>query len=103
MPFGMSSYRFLVPASILFDDPQTKRFVENGDLEIWKGGYKKLVIYPCRGGQILNCAALLDDNTIDETKSTFGRPQSSCITVANTSGMNSEKRSRLEGRYVGAI
>ncbi|KAH0606848.1 uncharacterized protein H6S33_003682 [Morchella sextelata] len=67
-PFGLSSYRFLIPADILYADPQTRRFIETGEFELWSGGNNKLVLYPCRDGNVLNCAFLITDDNPQENK-----------------------------------
>ncbi|KAH8150016.1 uncharacterized protein LAJ45_05702 [Morchella importuna] len=67
-PFGLSTYRFLIPADVLYADPQTRRFIETGEFELWSGGNNKLVLYPCRSGTVLNCAFLITDENPHENK-----------------------------------
>ena len=56
-PFGSgkSAFRFLVPRQIAAEDPVTKRFVETrGELTIWYGKNRRIIMYPTSENSILN-------------------------------------------------
>ncbi|PWY88262.1 FAD/NAD(P)-binding domain-containing protein [Aspergillus heteromorphus CBS 117.55] len=58
-PSGASVTQFLVPISKIRANPKTKDLVfREGELQIWKGEYRKLVIYPCRNNTGLDFVCL---------------------------------------------
>ncbi|KAF2170581.1 hypothetical protein M409DRAFT_64267 [Zasmidium cellare ATCC 36951] len=61
MPFdsGKSAYRILVPTSKLAANPLTARYVSKPGYEVmWTKGSKKIVMYPCKGGSLMNFVIL---------------------------------------------
>lgn len=52
---GKSAFRFLVPRQAALDDPETERFAKiNGQLIIWYGSDRRVVMYPCEENQQFN-------------------------------------------------
>lgn len=49
MPTGHSTFRFLIPADAILEDPETRDFTkEEGMMKIFIGEGKRIVWYPCR-------------------------------------------------------
>ncbi|KAK4496943.1 hypothetical protein PRZ48_011392 [Zasmidium cellare] len=56
---GKSAYRFLVPTSQLAANPVTAQYVSKPGHEVmWTKGSKKIVMYPCKGGSLMNFVVL---------------------------------------------
>ncbi|KAJ4129654.1 hypothetical protein NW754_003936 [Fusarium falciforme] len=52
---GKSAFRFLVPRQAALDDPETERFAKtNGQLIIWYGSDRRVVMYPCEDNKQFN-------------------------------------------------
>lgn len=52
---GKSAFRFLVPRKAALEDPQTAKFAERyGELIIWYGADRRVVMYPCANNELLN-------------------------------------------------
>ncbi|KAI0403454.1 hypothetical protein F4802DRAFT_599052 [Xylaria palmicola] len=52
---GKSAFRFLVPRQKALEDPKTKPFAErDGELIIWYGNDRRVVMYPCDDNRQLN-------------------------------------------------
>lgn len=52
---GKSAFRFLVPRQLAAEDPITKGFVEHpGNLLIWYGSDRRIVMYPTSNNSLLN-------------------------------------------------
>ncbi|EEU34458.1 uncharacterized protein NECHADRAFT_44489 [Fusarium vanettenii 77-13-4] len=52
---GKSAFRFLVPRQAALDDPETERFAKiNGQLIIWYGPDRRVVMYPCEDNSQFN-------------------------------------------------
>ncbi|KAM0259176.1 hypothetical protein ACHAPA_010852 [Fusarium lateritium] len=52
---GKSAFRFLVPRQAAFDDPETAQFAHtNGQLVIWYGSDRRVVMYPCDDNKMFN-------------------------------------------------
>lgn len=52
---GKSAFRFLVPRKAALDDPKTAKFAEtHGELIIWYGTDRRVVMYPCDNNELLN-------------------------------------------------
>ncbi|KAH7146508.1 hypothetical protein EDB81DRAFT_842612 [Dactylonectria macrodidyma] len=70
-PSGGSAFRFLVPISKVKADPETAPLVDRpGELQLWEGKNRRLVIYPCRHNTELNFVCLHPDS--DSQGSTEG-------------------------------
>jgi 2-polyprenyl-6-methoxyphenol hydroxylase-like FAD-dependent oxidoreductase len=61
-PFGSgkSAFRFLIPWQTLADDPLTKDYVvgRQNKLSMWYGNDRRLVMYPCSFGTLMNFVAI---------------------------------------------
>lgn len=52
---GKSAFRFLIPRKTALDDPVTRKFAErHGELIIWYGKDRRVVMYPCQHNELLN-------------------------------------------------
>ena len=52
---GKSAFRFLISRKAALDDPTTRRFAErDGELIIWYGSDRRVVMYPTSHNQLLN-------------------------------------------------
>ncbi|KAF5657668.1 salicylate hydroxylase [Fusarium heterosporum] len=52
---GKSAFRFLVPRQAALDDPETAQFAQNnGQLIIWYGSDRRVVMYPCDDNKMFN-------------------------------------------------
>lgn len=61
-PSGGSAFRFLVDMSKVKADPVTAALVPRpGELQLWEGTHRRLVIYPCRNNTELNFVCLHPD------------------------------------------
>ncbi|KAL4972869.1 hypothetical protein BDW66DRAFT_143355 [Aspergillus desertorum] len=81
---GQSCFRCLVPVSKLRLNPLTAPFLEKIGLDathIFAGSDRRLVMYPCRGGTLLNVAAIHPSDAIARTDST------SCLDSGNLGDM----------------
>lgn len=68
-PFGLAGYRFLIPTSVLLEDPQTARFAKNsGELQFWSTEHKRIITYACRDGKLMNCAIIVNDEVSEQKK-----------------------------------
>lgn len=62
-PSGGSAFRFLIPISQAKVNPSTAHLVEReGELQLWEGKHRRLVIYPCRNNTELNFVCLHPDS-----------------------------------------
>jgi hypothetical protein len=68
-PSGKSAFRFLVPRKLAFEDPATKKFVETqGELVIWYGNDRRIVMYPTSENSVLNFVCVHPEaDTADES------------------------------------
>lgn len=56
---GESAYRFLIPTSKLAADPLTAQYVSKpGYMVMWTKHSKKIVMYPCKSGSMMNFVAI---------------------------------------------
>lgn len=54
-PSGKSAFRFLVSRQSALDDPRTAKFAQlSGELIIWFGPDRRVVMYPCSDNKMLN-------------------------------------------------
>ncbi|KAM0558078.1 hypothetical protein ACHAPJ_005245 [Fusarium lateritium] len=52
---GKNAFRFLVPRQAALDDPETAQFAQtNGQLIIWYGADRRVVMYPCDDNKMFN-------------------------------------------------
>ncbi len=52
---GKSAFRFLISRQKALEDPKTKKLAEkNGELIIWYGTDRRVVMYPCQNNELLN-------------------------------------------------
>ncbi|KDN69152.1 putative FAD dependent oxidoreductase [Colletotrichum sublineola] len=53
-------YRFLIPMEDVLSDPTTSELLDGaaGGVRMFLGGGKRIVTYPCRDGEVLNCIAI---------------------------------------------
>lgn len=66
---GHACYRWLMPASLLSDDPVTKSFLDQpGHFVQITGSDRRIVLYPCSGGQLVNCVAFAPREEVGEIK-----------------------------------
>lgn len=66
---GHACYRWLTPASVLENDPVTRTFLEKpGHFVQISGSDRRIVLYPCSGGQLVNCVAFAPRNEVGEIK-----------------------------------
>lgn len=79
-PFGSgkSAFRFLINRTVALEDPTTRVFAEKpGDLHIWYGTDRRVVMYPTNNNELLNFVCIHpeheseagEDWTTDSTKS----------------------------------
>lgn len=58
-PSGKSAFRFLVPRKLALEDPVTAPFAKrNGELIIWYGEDRRVVMYPCDSNRLLNLVCI---------------------------------------------
>ncbi|KAI7773775.1 hypothetical protein LA080_009894 [Diaporthe eres] len=66
---GHACYRWLTPASRLADDPVTRTFLDRpGHFVQITGSDRRIVLYPCSGGQLVNCVAFAPREEVGEIK-----------------------------------
>jgi hypothetical protein len=54
-PSGKSAFRFLVPREVALSDPLTAQFAQrHGQLVIWYGRDRRVIMYPCDSNRQLN-------------------------------------------------
>ncbi|KAK0127672.1 hypothetical protein ONS96_007191 [Cadophora gregata f. sp. sojae] len=59
---GSSAFRFLIPVEKIKSDPKTAHFVQRpGELQLWYGEDRRIVVYPCKNNTQLNFVALHPD------------------------------------------
>ncbi|CEL03661.1 hypothetical protein ASPCAL04811 [Aspergillus calidoustus] len=68
-PSGGSAFRFLIPISKVEENPETRQLLARpGELQLWDGTYRRLVIYPCRNNTELNFVCLHPDKESEGSK-----------------------------------
>lgn len=83
--FGLAGYRFMIPTSVLLEDPQTARFAKNsGELQLWGTEDNKIILYACRDGKLMNCATVVVDETSGHKKGIHPVSVPTAGVVANT-------------------
>ncbi|KAI3395934.1 hypothetical protein diail_645 [Diaporthe ilicicola] len=66
---GHACYRWLMPASLLADDPMTGTFVDQpGHFVQITGSDRRIVFYPCGGGEVINGVAFAPREEVGEIK-----------------------------------
>ncbi|RAL03650.1 putative salicylate hydroxylase [Aspergillus ibericus CBS 121593] len=58
---GQNCFRFLIPTSKMRSNPLTASLLDkmgSGGVHVFASGDRRLVIYPCRHGELLNCAGI---------------------------------------------
>ncbi|KAJ0114666.1 salicylate hydroxylase [Diaporthe amygdali] len=66
---GHTCYRWLMPASLLADNPVTKTFLDlPGHFVQITGSDRRIVFYPCAGGEVINCVAFAPREEVGEIK-----------------------------------
>ncbi|CAG8201422.1 unnamed protein product [Penicillium salamii] len=67
---GQSCFRFLVPIEKMQENPLTSSMLEriglNG-VHVFASEDRRLVVYPCRGGRLLNCAGIYPPTSAEES------------------------------------
>lgn len=62
-PSGYCAFRFLIPRTTVLEVPEFKNYTEkNGDIQIWLGEDRRIVIYPCRDNTLLNFVCIHPDS-----------------------------------------
>ncbi|KAI1616482.1 hypothetical protein EDD37DRAFT_618243 [Exophiala viscosa] len=62
-PSGKSAFRFLIDRQAALDDPATKKFAEKaGELIIWYGTDRRIVMYPTSDNKLLNFVCIHPEN-----------------------------------------
>ena len=52
---GKAAFRFLIPRKAALADPETAKLCsQDGELAIWYGSDRRVVMYPCDGNELLN-------------------------------------------------
>lgn len=65
-PSGKSAFRFLIDRQAALDDPATAKFAEHdGNLSIWYGRDRRVVMYPCSNNTKLNFVCI---HPVEETQ-----------------------------------
>ena len=67
---GQSCFRFLVPIKKMQRNPLTSSLLKKVGMDgvhVFTTQDRRLVIYPCRGGQLLNCAGFFPPSSVEET------------------------------------
>lgn len=76
---GHACYRWLTPASRLADNPVTKTFLDKpGHFVQITGSDRRIVLYPCSGGQLVNCVAFAPREEVGEIKKGEKTPRHYC-------------------------
>ncbi|KKK11821.1 FAD binding domain protein [Aspergillus rambellii] len=72
---GKSAFRFLVPKEAALEDPETARFVQDpGELCIWYGPDRRIVMYPTSNNTVLNFVVIHPEaESADEAEETWGQ------------------------------
>lgn len=66
---GHACYRWLTPVSVLENDPVTRTFVDNpGHFVQITGSDRRIVLYPCSEGRLVNCVAFAPRGEVGEIK-----------------------------------
>ncbi|KAL4928134.1 monooxygenase [Aspergillus undulatus] len=68
---GQNTFRFLVPVSKLRSDPTTASLLDKIGLDgvhVFANSDRRIVVYPCRRGSLLNCAAIHPAASMAETQ-----------------------------------
>ena len=61
-PSGKRAYRFLVPREVVRADPATARFADHdGQMTLWIGVDRRVVMYSCHGNTLLNFVCIHPD------------------------------------------
>ncbi|POS81106.1 salicylate hydroxylase [Diaporthe helianthi] len=69
MVSGHACYRWLTPVSVLQDAPVTRTLVENpGHFVQITGSDRRIVLYPCSEGRLVNCVAFVPRDEVGEIK-----------------------------------
>lgn len=77
---GHACYRWLTPASALADNPVTKTFLDKpGHFVQITGSDRRIVLYPCSGGQLVNCVAFAPREEVGEIKKGEKTPRHCCL------------------------
>jgi 2-polyprenyl-6-methoxyphenol hydroxylase-like FAD-dependent oxidoreductase len=69
-PSGKSAFRFLVPREVALSDPQTAPFAQrHGQLIIWYGRDRRVIMYPCDSNRQLNfvCVHPREESQVSDT------------------------------------
>ncbi|KAG7291214.1 hypothetical protein NEMBOFW57_001226 [Staphylotrichum longicolle] len=67
---GKSAFRFLVPRQVALDDPLTAQYAKrDGQLIIWYGQDRRVIMYPCDANRQLNfvCIHPREESGVDQT------------------------------------
>ena len=67
---GKSAFRFLVPRQVALDDPLTAQYAKrDGQLIIWYGQDRRVIMYPCDSNRQLNfvCVHPREDSDVDKS------------------------------------
>ena len=66
---GHACYRWLIQASVLENDPVTRTFFDKpGHFVQIAGSDRRIVLYPCSEGQMVNCVAFAPREEVGEIK-----------------------------------
>ncbi|OLN94136.1 3-hydroxybenzoate 6-hydroxylase 4, partial [Colletotrichum chlorophyti] len=75
-------YRFLIPMGDVLSDPVTAELFEGaeGGVRMFLGDGKRIVTYPCRNGEVLNCIGIFHDEIgSTTTEGCFSAVFSTCL------------------------
>ncbi|KAF6827124.1 salicylate hydroxylase [Colletotrichum plurivorum] len=69
-------YRFLIPMDDVLSDPATAEIFESaeGSVRMFLGDGKRIVTYPCRDGEVLNCIGIFHSEVGTSTKEDWHEP-----------------------------
>lgn len=60
---GYCAFRFLIPRTVVSEVPEFKKYAEKcGEIQIWLGEDRRIVIYPCRDNTLLNFVCIHPDS-----------------------------------------
>ncbi|CZR64780.1 related to salicylate hydroxylase [Phialocephala subalpina] len=67
LPTDQTAFRFLIPTSVLAEDPETAHFLEGDDgrFKVFMGDGKRIVWYPCRNNEEQNFVGIFQDDEKD--------------------------------------
>lgn len=85
-PSGQSAFRFLVPRQTALEDPKTAPFVQaNGQLIIWYGPDRRVVMYPCDDNTLLNfvCIHPRDESDPGKIEGMMVPPETASVLCAD--------------------